>query len=446
MKKKINSSFFLIAVLAVILTMTLASVVFYELFQEQVSADLKTYAHVLCAMYDRADEELLAEQAEIEGLRITIVDPDGTVQYDTNADIGGMSNHGKRPEISEAMSTGEGQDIRTSETMSKSTFYYAVRMADGQVLRVAKEARSIWAIVGNVAPFILIIAIGLMGVCGVLGRMLTTNIITPIREVANHMNDPETVQIYQELEPFVATIQEQHKDILKSARMRQEFTANVSHELKTPLTSISGYAELIENGMAKEREAVRFAGEIRRNANRLLTLINDTIRLSELDAAEEVGRREEMAFEKVDLYQIAVACGQALQINAEQHGVTLTVEGESCCVRGSRMMLEEVVYNLCDNAIRYNNPGGFVKMEVGINAEGVVLVVKDNGIGIPAEHQERIFERFYRVDKSRSKVTGGTGLGLAIVKHIVTQHGGTLRVDSEIGKGTEISVAFQPFL
>ncbi len=442
MKRKINISFWVVTVLAVVLTMSFASVVFYDLFQNQVTADLKTYAHVLRVANETVDEALLSEQAEVDHLRVTIVDLDGTVQFDTNADIGGMTNHGQRPEISEAMLYGEGSAVRTSETMAKSTFYYAVRMGDGRVIRVAKEAQSFLAIVGNVAPFVLLVTAVLMVICGTLGSMLTRNIVTPIQEMAKHINDPEPVRVYQELEPFVETIREQHKDILKNARMRQEFTANVSHELKTPLTSISGYAEIIESGMAKEREVTRFAGEIHRNAKRLLTLINDTIRLSELDASEEAGASREDNFERVDLYQVAANCVQSLQINAEKREVSLLVEGDRCFVQGSPMMLEEVVYNLCDNAIRYNNPGGYVQVKVLINKDGVVLSVKDNGIGIPKEHQDRIFERFYRVDKSRSKVTGGTGLGLAIVKHIVTQHSGVLNVESEVGRGTEIRAVF----
>jgi two-component system phosphate regulon sensor histidine kinase PhoR len=445
MKKKINTSFFAVGALAILLTTALVSVVFYELFREQVLIDLKTYAHVFRTTYDQAREVSAEYNAAVDGLRITIVGEDGTVLYDTNADIGGMDNHSGRPEIYEALADGEGEDIRRSSTMSKNTFYYAVRVEDGTVLRVAKEADSIWAVVGNAVPFIALIAVGLMGICFLLGKVLTASIVAPINEMAAQLNEPGPVRTYRELQPFVDTIRGQHKDILKSARLRQEFTANVSHELKTPLTSISGYAELMENGMAKGPDVARFAGEIHRNANRLLTLINDTIRLSELDAMEEAGRRDTAPFEKVDLYRLAQNGAEALQINAKQQAVSLTVTGAPCYVFGSRSLLEEVLYNLCDNAIRYNNPGGHVWISARKEAEGVCLSVKDDGIGISQEHQERIFERFYRVDKSRSKMTGGTGLGLAIVKHIVTQHDGVLEVESEPGKGTEIRVRFPEY-
>ena len=216
-------------------------------------------------------------------------------------------------------------------------------------------------------------------------------------------------------------------------RMKHEFTANVSHELKTPLTSISGYAEMIENGMATGEHVAEFAGRIRREASRLLTLISDIIKLSELDE-----RESSKAFTDVDLLEIAKECVERLSISAEQHKVTLSVGGVSTLVRGDADMLSEMVFNLCDNAIRYNRDNGFVYILTGNHA----ITVTDTGIGIPEEHQAYVFERFYRVDKSRSKKTGGTGLGLAIVKHIAEQHGAKIELSSIPGTGTEIKVLF----
>lgn len=227
------------------------------------------------------------------------------------------------------------------------------------------------------------------------------------------------------------------QDIVDNARMRQEFTANVTHELKTPLTSISGYAELIESGIASEEDVIRFATGIRKSADRLLTLINDIIRLSELD---DTAREEH--FERLNLFELARTSVEMLSINAEKHNVTIHFSGAESYVRGDRQMIEELLYNLCDNAIRYNNEDGRVDVSVMPGGNGTVLQVKDTGIGIPPEHQERIFERFYRVDKSRSKSTGGTGLGLAIVKHILARHEASIQLTSELGKGTCITVTF----
>jgi len=243
--------------------------------------------------------------------------------------------------------------------------------------------------------------------------------------------------VYEEMRPFVATIKAQHVDILQHAQMRQEFTANVSHELKTPLTAISGYAELIANGMTRGEDTVHFANEIHRSSERLQNLINDIIKLSELDDIDM-----HLEFEEVDLQKEAKACVANMQMYAEKSDVTLNVKGGSAKIQGNRVLIEELLYNLCSNAVRYNKRGGSVMISTGIENERAVLTVKDTGIGIPKELQERVFERFYRVDKSRSKSTGGTGLGLAIVKHIVAQHEAQICLTSEEGMGTEIRVIF----
>ncbi len=232
-------------------------------------------------------------------------------------------------------------------------------------------------------------------------------------------------------------VDELQVDMVENTKMRQEFTANVTHELKTPLTSISGYAELIETGMASEADITRFAQGIHTNANRLIILINDIIRLSELDSEED-----EIITEELDLYEMASTCVEMLEPSAEKHHVTIALTGEHCHIKANKMMMEELLYNLCDNAIRYNNINGSVTVNVRKDKADTVLTVTDTGIGIPKEHQERIFERFYRVDKSRSKSTGGTGLGLAIVKHIIVKHHAKLEVESEVGRGTVMKVLF----
>ena len=219
--------------------------------------------------------------------------------------------------------------------------------------------------------------------------------------------------------------------------MRQDFTANVSHELKTPLTAISGYAELMENNMVAPDEISSFAAKIRQNAERLLSLINDIIRLSELDNVEE-----KTLFEAFDLSDLARQCVENLKMYAHKHDVTIVCIGVPTIINANKDMISELLENLCNNAIRYNNKNGNVIVEVGTKDGHAFLQVRDTGIGIPKEHQERVFERFYRVDKSRSKQTGGTGLGLAIVKHIVAIHDAELTLDSEVGKGTTITVLF----
>ncbi len=438
MKKQINRQLLCVTVSAVLITSILVSVLFYSIFCRQVIADLKNYAAVLGHGFVMDEDAVRGYVAEIDGLRITLIDAEGQVLVDSSVSPAHMENHSDRPEIQEAIRLGEGTSVRRSDTMEKNTFYYAMFLKDGKVLRVAKEASSIWKVLGEAVPGIVILVLVIIFLCYLAANYLTKKLVQPISAMAGHMDTLEPSQVMPELRPFIATIQQQHKDIVKSALVRQEFTANVSHELKTPLTSISGYAELITSGLAQSREDVqRFAEEIKKNSSRLLVLINDIIQLSALDSQEQA-----VSFEQVDLLEIVKNCTEALQVSASKHKVTLICKGVHCSVMGNKEQLEEVVNNLCDNAIRYNREGGLVEITTTQTKDGVRLTVKDTGIGIPREHQSRIFERFYRVDKSRSKSTGGTGLGLAIVKHIVMQHSAELSLESEEGKGTCIQVNF----
>ena len=437
MRKKINTELVLIAAVAIILTSIFATFTYYRIFQTEVFGSLRTCAHVLAESIPDENSDLGDYPVVDEDLGITLIDEEGTVLMDTNADIGGMGNHGERPEIKQAFFEGEGRDVRRSETLERSTFYYAMRLKDGYILRVAKETGSIYSMFLDAIPSLMLIAVILFAFCALLAHFLTKSFIAPIEKVAKNLDGQVDVGSYKELTPFLETIQEQHQNILKSAKMRQDFTANVTHELKTPLTSISGYAELIESGMTGEKETRRFAKEIHRNAKRLIRLINDILQLSELDTRETT-----LETEQLNLYGMAATCVEMLKINAEPNQVKLSVRGKSAWIEGNRSMIEELLYNLCSNAIRYNKPNGTVEVSVNKTEEGVLLQVADTGIGIPAKHQERIFERFYRVDKSRSKERGGTGLGLAIVKHIVAEHGAKMTLESEEGVGTTISVLF----
>lgn len=439
MKKKINTQFMIMAVLSIILTTILTTIVYYQVFKKEVFEDLEEFCYVLeeTGTFESEDSNRMQQYAEsTQNLRITVVDADGQVIYDTNTDINTLDNHRDRPEIADAFDSGKGQSIRTSSTINSSNYYYAIRLSDGRVLRVAKETSSIVNIFTQVLPVIMLIIIVLSILSFYVSHYLTRSLVKPIEQMASNLDHLEYVDTYKELEPFINLIREQHEDILNAARMRQEFTANVSHELKTPLTSISGYSELIENGMAGEENVARFAGEIRQSAGRLISLINDIIELAELDGNKD----NKIVFEDVNLYEIAVTTIHMLSPVAEKRNIHFRLSGDEYVVKGNKDMLEEVTYNLCDNAIRYNNDGGNIWIE--IDAKNHTMSVRDDGIGISEENKARVFERFFRVDKSRSKKTGGTGLGLAIVKHIVELHDARIILESEEGEGTCITVVF----
>lgn len=441
MKRKIHNRLIGTATLAILVTLLLTVAVCYNIFKNQVMDDLRIYTEILKCASEVEEENLtkhMEQRLREEGIRVTLIAEDGQVLLDTEADETVMENHRERPEIKEAFRNGAGSIIRRSNTLEKDTYYYAVKLDNGCVLRVSRQADNIYQIVDSAIPYLLILISGVFLICLLSSHFLAEGIMKPIRLIAEDIENIDLAEGYEELEPYIEAIRNQHDDVIQNALIRQEFTANVSHELKTPLTAISGYSELIESGMASsESETKRFAKEIHKNANRLLTLINDVIRLSELD-----GTNTEELLEPVNLMEIAQSCVNMLQINAQKHEVNLTFEGEKVMVMATRQMVEEVVYNLCDNAIRYNHEGGSVHVSVKDRLNTAVLTVKDTGIGIPKEHQERIFERFYRVDKSRSKSTGGTGLGLAIVKHILLRLHANITVHSEEGTGTVITVSF----
>ncbi len=450
MRRKINLRLIGISVAVAIVTMLCMIFVFYGIFREQVRADLRTNAEVLKAveMFDREDQQdridsisQLQSLSEAWGnidLRVTWIDADGTVLFDNDANSSTLENHADRPEVQEAFASGEGETVRRSNTMGQNTFYYAILLDDGSVLRLAANASSIYNLLVNALPVMIFIVVIIILVSVLVAHLLTRQLLKPIDKLSENIEDASHVPVYKELVPFVETIREQHEDILSAAKIRQDFTASVSHELKTPLTAISGYAELIENHMVDEEQQTRFAGEIRQNADRLVTLINDIIRLSELDN----GAADQPVTEQVDLYQVARDCVDMLEVSAQKQKVHLSIEGSSCIIRGNHNMIVELVDNLCQNAIRYNKENGEVRVSVKIEGDQPVLTVQDTGIGIPEEMQKRVFERFFRVDQSRSRESGGTGLGLAIVKHIVELHDAEIVLESEIGKGTTIKVIF----
>lgn len=450
MKQKINLRLQIIAVIGVLATAICLTMINYNLFQKQVRNDLEVCAQVLKdtdlfqSIYEDAvenDFKVINHSAlrklEADNLRITWIREDGWVLYDNDINASELSNHLDRPEIKEAIEKGEGSSVRKSDTFNLNTFYYALKLENDTILRVSMQASSMLSIFLTSLPIVGLLILIILVICIVIGHLLTMNLMEPLDKIAENLDDNLNNPVYAELEPYVAKIRAQHENILEAAASRQDFTASISHELKTPLTAISGYAELIENHMIGPEQEEHIAQQIRQNADRLLSLINDTIKLSELDYSEM-----ERSFEPIDLYEVARECCEELQVNAKQKNVRLSFSGNSCEINADRELIKELIENLVQNAIRYNKENGYVWVSVDRINHHALLVVRDNGIGIPKDKQEHVFERFYRVDKSRSRQTGGTGLGLAIVKHIAEIHNATITLNSDLGVGTKIIIAF----
>ena len=440
MEEKISYRLFLMGFFGLLFTAALCIFVFHKAFTAQAWTGLEREAELVSAGYDLVDQPKKLSTFVTDDLRITLISRDGSVLFESATDQP-MENHLSRPEIQQALASGVGREIRDSQTLGYETYYYAVRMPNGDVLRVAQDAETIWSIYDSSIPAIVLSCIALMLAAAVLSALLTRALVQPVLHMTEDLDHIQENVPYKELIPFAESI---HSDrILRenNEKMRQEFTANVSHELKTPLTSISGYAELIETGIAKPADVQGFAQKIHVEATRMIQLVNDILQLSNLDNVSETGAEPEM--EVVDLLDVARECVERQKLNARRAYISLTYLGESAPVRGSRSLLDELCQNLCDNAIRYNRPGGKVQIMTACNRDGhCTLTVADNGIGIPREAQSSVFERFYRVDKSRSKATGGTGLGLAIVKHIARIHGARIKLESQVDAGTTITVTF----
>lgn len=440
MEEKISYRLFLMGFFGLLFTAALCIFVFHKAFTAQAWTGLEREAELVSAGYDLVDQPKKLSAFVTDDLRITLISRDGSVLFESATDQP-MENHLSRPEIQQALASGVGREIRDSQTLGYETYYYAVRMPNGDVLRVAQDAETIWSIYDSSIPAIVLSCIALMLAAAVLSALLTRALVQPVLHMTQDLDHIQENVPYKELIPFAESI---HSDrILRenNEKMRQEFTANVSHELKTPLTSISGYAELIETGIAKPADVQGFAQKIHVEATRMIQLVNDILQLSNLDNVSETGAEPEM--EVVDLLDVARECVERQKLNARRAYISLTYLGESAPVRGSRSLLDELCQNLCDNAIRYNRPGGKVQIMTACNRDGhCTLTVADNGIGIPREAQSSVFERFYRVDKSRSKATGGTGLGLAIVKHIARIHGARIKLESQVDAGTTITVTF----
>lgn len=436
LKSKILKDFIAVAVVSVLATMISLSLFFSLATYSVMKDDVKDYGEAVAAFLENSGEDSAEYlSAESGSYGIIVAGEDGSIVYDNGVyDI-------MQPVY-------ENSEDGHWEFSQDDKYCFCQKLSTGATLIIVQEMDSFFDLFSEFIPVTLSVTLLVLAVCVVISSKLTKGIVKPIEEMARDVEKAP----YDELVPFTGMIKEQRQKldgqmqrVLEAGKIRRDFTANVSHELKTPLTSISGYAEMIETGMAKPEDMQVFGKRIHRESMRLLRLIEDILKISQLES-----NQVPKDLEDVDMYELCRECLESLDILCGKYRVSIDLKGQTAVIKGNRDMLHELVYNLCDNGIRYNHPGGSVHVSIkspvereGVN--GVSLIVEDNGIGIDEKHLSRIFERFYRVDKSRSKQTGGTGLGLAIVKHICEQYGGAVGIESRLGQGTTITV-FLPYV
>lgn len=436
MRKKIQSSMILVITLTLIIAYAITTLVVYRQTIHIMEGEVRQEADYINVALDTFGESYLKTMDNVHvDTRITLIDPDGRVKYDSKEDDVTLQNHKNRPEVKAALKNGSGQDIRESNTLNKEMFYYAVKLENGDILRVSKTVDTAFRTAMKVFPAMGLIALIMLAFAGILVKWQVTRLIRPINRL--DLENPLENDVYEELTPLLKSIDKQNKEKDAVANMRKEFSANVSHELKTPLTSISGYAEIMKSGLVKPEDMKSFAERIYNEARRLITLVEDIIKLSKLDEGNVQLEKEE-----VDLYKLTREILTRLSPQAAKRKVHVEVTGEPVEYVGIRQILDEMIYNICENAIKYNKESGKLTVWVGNTLQGKKVCVTDTGIGIPENETDRIFERFYRVDKSHSKETGGTGLGLSIVKHGAMLHGAKIHVDSKLGEGTKIELIF----
>ena len=549
MKRKIFLNMSYIALITVVCTTVFLSVVAYGRYMSQVKEGIQNEAGYMAESLNQHENQSLDAYKDITISRITLIAADGKVLYDSTGKEKSMSNHRNRKEFKEAEKNGAGESTRISKTLKKQTYYYAVKLSDGSVLRLSRETQTIFNQVEGVLPVLILMMAVVFVLALALSRLLTGRIIEPINRI--NLEHPEDENTYDELSPLLVRIHRQNEAIKEKIReikekqiefttitenmsegflilndksvvlsyntsalrildiredqcsnqnvlsinrshefrraveaalngeafeevmefrerkyllmanpvtvsgavkgavlmmidvtekeereeLRKEFSANVSHELKTPLTTISGYAELMKDGLVKQEDVGRFSEKIYTEARRLISMIEGIIKLSRLDENQIIQEKEE-----VDLYQLALEIKNSLSMKAAEEGIDIQVLGSPCKVSGVRQILYEMLYNLMENAVKYNDRGGHVFVTAAVMEGRAAVIVEDDGIGIPPEDADRIFERFYRVDKGRSRKQGGTGLGLSIVKHIVNFYHGSIHVASQLEKGTEFTV------
>lgn len=551
MRKKIFKNMCLLAVVTILLSSLLVTVAYYGTSNSQMKAEVREEARFIQGAVELSGQGYL-DTVEGTPNRITLIDTDGTVLFDNQADPASMENHADRKEVQRASTTGAGEATRMSDTLAEQTFYYAVKLENGQILRVACDTDSVFAAVLAVLPWIISAALVVTIFTVLFSNFLTKKIVAPINQL--DLNAPADDGVYDELAPLLSKINRQNEVIaqqMKSLRekqeeftsitenmsegflvldrntdilsyntsalrllgadaapaenhgsalalnrsagfrsavdaalsgsrseqlvrqggrccqvmanpvfrdgevegavvvilditereerenLRREFTANVSHELKTPLTSISGFAEIIQNGIVKPQDIPRFAGNIYVESQRLISLVDDILNLSRLDEEDVQLEREDF-----DLAALARDVADRLKDSAKKNGVVISVQGNKTMVNGVKSIVDEMVYNLVDNGVKYNKKNGRVTVTAETLPEGPTITVTDTGIGIPQGDVDRVFERFYRVDKSHSKEIGGTGLGLSIVKHGAAFHNAKVSLESVEGKGTTVRLTF----
>lgn len=441
MTKRIFRSICITAITVLLATLILIMGVLHDYFSRVQNEQLSDQAD-LAARGMAGQGVDFFQGLDLDGCRISWIAADGSVLYDNMGDAESMENHLDREEVREAMETGRGESSRYSDTLTEKLSYQARLLPDGTVIRLAVSKYTVWVLMMGVLQPVLVVALLAVLLSLLMASRLSAKLVKPLNEV--DLTDPLKNVEYEELRPLLSRIDSQHKqlkrdrdELEKNEQIRREFTANVSHELKTPLHSISGYAELLANGIARPEDVQNFSAKIYSESQRMTSLVEDIIELSHLDTGAADMKREE-----IDLYLVARTAVDSLAMAAKEAGVELKISGESARVYGVPQLLYGICYNLCDNAIKYNRENGSVKVTATNALEEVVLKVEDTGIGIPEESRERIFERFYRVDKSRSKAVGGTGLGLSIVKHAALIHHARIEMDSTPGSGTSFTVRF----
>ena len=442
MRQRIMSHVTVLVVLSVLLTYLAASLVMYQKYSGNMQADvIKEAEYIRYALENVGEEYLARDLGQLTTSRITVISSQGEEIYDSNP--GEEKEHYEEiKEFRQAQEKGTGEALRFSHMLSRQTFYYAVKLEEGDILRVGKTSDSIFRTMLSSFTLLGLIMVCILAVGFLYMKYQTKRLIEPINQL--DLENPLKNVVYEELRPLLKRVDQQNRQIashveeLKQAEeVRKEFSANVSHELKTPLMSISGYAEIMKNGMVRQEDVPEFAARIYDEAARLSSLVQDIIELSKLDE-----KRGELPLETVDLYELIQDICRNLALPARKKNISIETEGSSGKIQGVRHVLYEMFYNLVDNAVKYNHENGWVKVSLLPQEKGVEFAVEDNGIGIAREEQERIFERFYRVDKSHSRKTGGTGLGLSIVKHGAALHHAKISLESRLGEGTKIRIYF----